>query len=256
MEAALAEAAALQAEFEDDKSPLSLHAGLAQESPHRETSEDCRSCLECSRDNGCVRCPERLFLFLQREGMSHHGTSHLGVECDIECRSLDCEHCFSRDFCTKCKPGFQLYKGKCLTRCPGGTFAHQTDCVEDCLLAPLGEWSDWSVCLRDGVPCGFRWGKQTRTRGGGPSGRAPEEKAASFCPSHSETQRCRMKKRCPTEKLTIGTILQKRSVSTEELVMWSHGLWVETGNSGQVMCLRAEQLEHHSSTAELPKDNQ
>lgn len=41
---------------------------------NKETSEDCRSCLECSRDNGCVRCPERLFLFLQREGMSHHGT--------------------------------------------------------------------------------------------------------------------------------------------------------------------------------------
>lgn len=41
---------------------------------HRDTSEDCRSCLECSSDNGCVRCPERLFLFLQREGMSHHGT--------------------------------------------------------------------------------------------------------------------------------------------------------------------------------------
>ncbi|KAG7236850.1 hypothetical protein INR49_000154 [Caranx melampygus] len=41
---------------------------------NKETLEDCRSCLECSRDNGCVRCPERLFLFLQREGMSHHGT--------------------------------------------------------------------------------------------------------------------------------------------------------------------------------------
>lgn len=38
------------------------------------TSDDCQSCLECSRDNGCVRCPERLFLFLQREGISHHGT--------------------------------------------------------------------------------------------------------------------------------------------------------------------------------------
>uniref|UniRef100_A0A8C9XL96 R-spondin 4 n=1 Tax=Sander lucioperca TaxID=283035 RepID=A0A8C9XL96_SANLU len=176
-----------------------------------ETSEDCRSCLECSRDNGCVRCPERLFLLLHREGMSHHGTclhacpaGHYGqrgkdINRCMKCRSLDCEHCFSRDFCTKCKPGFQLYKGKCLTRCPGGTFAHQTDCVEDCLLAPLGEWSDWSICLRDGVPCGFRWGKQTRTRGRVQSGRVLEEKAASFCPSHSETQRCRMKKKCPTE---------------------------------------------------------
>lgn len=47
---------------------------LLSPAAQRETSEDCRSCLECSRDNGCVRCPERLFLFLQREGISHHGT--------------------------------------------------------------------------------------------------------------------------------------------------------------------------------------
>uniref|UniRef100_A0A8C9XJA6 R-spondin 4 n=1 Tax=Sander lucioperca TaxID=283035 RepID=A0A8C9XJA6_SANLU len=150
------------------------------EHSHRETSEDCRSCLECSRDNGCVRCPERLFLLLHREGMSHHGTclhacpaGHYGqrgkdINRCMKCRSLDCEHCFSRDFCTKCKPGFQLYKGKCLTRCPGGTFAHQTDCVE-CIF--ISQWSDWSICLRDGVPCGFRWGKQTRTRGRVQSGR-------------------------------------------------------------------------------------
>ncbi|XP_038552845.1 R-spondin-4 isoform X3 [Micropterus salmoides] len=181
----------------------------------RETPEDpCRSCLECSSDNGCVRCPERLFLFLERAGMSHHGTclhacptGHYGqrgkdINRCMKCRSLDCEHCFSRDFCTKCKSGFQLYKGKCLTRCPEGTIAHQTDCLEDCTQASLGEWSDWSVCLRDGVTCGFRWGKQTRTRGGGHSGRTPEEKEASICPLHSETQRCRMKKKCPTERGT------------------------------------------------------
>ncbi|KAL7408189.1 hypothetical protein ABVT39_019556 [Epinephelus coioides] len=192
---------------------IKMGSGVMQkQSAHRETSEDCRSCLECSRDNGCVRCPERLFLFLQREGMSHHGTclhacpaGHYGqrgkdINRCMKCRSLDCEHCFSRDFCTKCKPGFQLYKGKCLTRCPAGTFAHQTDCLENCLLAPLGEWSEWSVCLRNGATCGYRWGRQTRTRGGGQSERTPEEKAASLCPSHSETQRCRMKKKCPEER--------------------------------------------------------
>ncbi|XP_071393886.1 R-spondin-4 [Centroberyx affinis] len=190
---------------------IRMGSGAAHKrSAHRETSEDCRSCLECSRDNGCVRCPERLFLFLQRDGMSHHGTclhacpaGHYGqrgkdINRCMKCRSSDCEHCFSRDFCTKCKPGFQLHKGKCLSRCPEGTFAHQTDCLEDCLLAPLGEWSDWSACLRNGVSCGFRWGKQTRTRVGGLSGGTPEEKAASLCPSQSETQRCRMKKKCPT----------------------------------------------------------
>ncbi|XP_035517092.1 R-spondin-4 [Morone saxatilis] len=193
---------------------IRMGSGVVQkQSAQRETSEDCRSCLECSRDNGCVRCPERLFLFLQREGISHHGTcvhacpnGHYGqrgkdINRCMKCRSLDCEHCFSRDFCTKCKPEFQLHKGKCLTHCPEGTFAHQTDCLENCLQAPLGEWSDWSACLRDGVNCGFRWGKQTRTRGAGQSGRTPEENATSLCPSYSsETQRCRMKKKCPTER--------------------------------------------------------
>ncbi|KAM7005509.1 R-spondin-4 [Tautogolabrus adspersus] len=193
---------------------IRMGSGVVQkQSAHRETSDDCRSCLECSRENGCVRCPERLFLFLQREGMSHHGTclhacpaGHYGqrgkdVNRCMKCRSADCEHCFSRDFCTKCKPGFQLYKGKCLSRCPPGTFAYHTDCFDNCLLAPMGEWSDWSTCLRGGVTCGFRWGKQTRTRGGGSSDTVTsEEKPPSLCPSHSETQRCRMKKKCLTER--------------------------------------------------------
>uniref|UniRef100_A0A3B4ZR95 R-spondin Fu-CRD domain-containing protein n=1 Tax=Stegastes partitus TaxID=144197 RepID=A0A3B4ZR95_9TELE len=188
-----------------------------------DTSEDCRSCLECSRDNGCVRCPERLFLFLQRDGMSHHGTclhacpaGHYGqrgkdINRCMKCRSLDCEQCFSRDFCTKCKPGFQLHKGKCLSRCPEGTFAHQSDCLE--MLA--SHWSEWSVCLRDGATCGFRWGKQTRTRGGGQ--RTPEEKTASLCPSHSETQRCRMKKKCPTgENAVRKNRFQKKNCSIKK----------------------------------------
>ncbi|XP_053724725.1 R-spondin-4-like [Synchiropus splendidus] len=183
--------------------------GVYKQNAHRDVSEDCRSCLECSHDNGCVRCPDRLFLFLQRDGMSHHGiclhacpTGHYGqrgkdINRCMKCRSMFCEQCFSRDFCTKCKPGFQLYKGKCLLHCPGGTFTHQSDCFENCLLAPLGEWSEWSTCQRDSLTCGFRWGKQTRTRGPGHSVRRLE---GSYCPSQSETQRCRMKKKCPSER--------------------------------------------------------
>ncbi|XP_070707787.1 R-spondin-4 [Pempheris klunzingeri] len=190
---------------------IRMGSGVVQkQSAHRQTAEDCRGCLECSHDNGCVRCPERLFLFLQREGMSHHGTclhacpaGHYGqrgkdVNRCTKCRSADCEHCFSRDFCTKCKSGLQLFKGKCLRRCPPLTFAHQTDCLEDCVTAPVGDWSEWSICLHDNATCGFKWGRQTRTRGGGRSGRRHEENAASLCPSHSETQRCRMKRKCPT----------------------------------------------------------
>ncbi|XP_029008070.1 R-spondin-4-like isoform X2 [Betta splendens] len=187
---------------------IRMSSGLVQkQSAHREAADDCRACLECSRDNGCVRCPEKLFLFLQRDGMSHHGScvhacpaGHYGQRgtdanrC-MKCRSPDCEHCFSRDFCTKCKAGLQLYKGRCLSTCPEGTHAHQTDCRDDCAGAAMSEWSQWSTCLHDGAPCGFRWGKQTRSRN-----RTTEEKAAGPCWTHSETQRCRMKKKCPTER--------------------------------------------------------
>ncbi|XP_037831089.1 R-spondin-4 isoform X2 [Kryptolebias marmoratus] len=169
---------------------IRMGSGIAQkQSAQRETSDDCQSCLECSRDNGCVRCPERLFLFLQRKGMSHHGTclhscpaGHFGqrgrdVNRCMKCRSSDCENCFSRDFCTKCKPGFKLYK-------------------EDDPPVLLGEWSEWSVCARDGATCGFRWGKQTRVR----SGVQSDDKGSSLHPFPSETQRCRMKKKCPAER--------------------------------------------------------
>uniref|UniRef100_A0A8C6UMQ2 R-spondin 4 n=1 Tax=Neogobius melanostomus TaxID=47308 RepID=A0A8C6UMQ2_9GOBI len=203
-------------------------------------------CLECSRDNGCVRCPERLFLFLQRDGMSHHGTCLLTCPPGhYEQKGKDMNRCMStcsillRDFCTKCKAGFQLYKGKCLSRCPQGTFPHHTDCLGECiasllgfirlfplknrtkllvasirtlasqqegsqlnqisgsyhcLLAPTGEWSEWGVCQRDGATCGYRWGKQTRTRG------TSDNQTTTYCPLQAEMQRCRMKKRCTPPK--------------------------------------------------------
>ncbi|XP_061687499.1 R-spondin-4 [Syngnathoides biaculeatus] len=162
----------------------------------------CQNCEECSRDNGCVRCAERLFLFLRRDGMSQHGTcvhacpkGFFGQRArDInrcfKCRSANCEHCFSRDFCTQCRSGFPLYNGRCLTSCPAGTRAHDAQCLDECVLTPASEWSAWSVCLRDGAPCGFRWGRQTRTRG------SPER---TGCPSHGETRRCRMKRGCPKD---------------------------------------------------------
>ncbi|XP_026204375.1 R-spondin-4 isoform X2 [Anabas testudineus] len=196
---------------------IRMGSGVAQkQTAHKETTQECPNCDECSTDNGCVRCAEKLFLLLERKGMSHHGTcvqtcpaGHyglrgLGVSHCMKCRSLECEHCFSRDFCTKCKTGFLLYKGKCLTSCPEGTFSHDSDCL-DCQHVPPGEWSEWSTCHRDGSTCGFRWGKHTRTRGG-----LTGDKAATHCPSHSETQRCRMKKKCPTDARIKKKDLEER----------------------------------------------
>ncbi|XP_030634962.1 R-spondin-4 [Chanos chanos] len=173
----------------------------------REDWKDCRNCLECSRDNGCVRCPERLFLFLRREGMTQHGSclhscpaGHYGqrskeVNRCMKCKAPECERCFNKDFCTKCKKGFLLFKGKCLSVCPEGTFPHLADCVENCELSPAGHWGEWGPCQHNGMLCGVRWGQQIRTRV--VSWRMPEE--SSPCPPVSESRKCRMKKRCPKE---------------------------------------------------------
>ncbi|XP_062401131.1 R-spondin-4 isoform X1 [Sardina pilchardus] len=179
----------------------------------KDNPQDCKNCLECSRENGCLRCPEKLFLFLERQGMSHHGSclhscpaGHFGMRgkdmnrC-MKCKAQECERCFSKDFCTKCKAGFQLFKGKCFSSCPEGTFPHLTDCIEGCLLSPFGYWGEWSPCQHNGLSCGVRWGHQTRTRV--LSWKVPEE-LSSLCPPSKESRRCRMRKRCPKDKRESG----------------------------------------------------
>ena len=45
------------------------------------------------------------------------------------CRIENCESCFSKDFCTKCKSDFYLHKGRCFDKCPEG-FAPLEDTME------------------------------------------------------------------------------------------------------------------------------
>lgn len=40
--------------------------------------------------------------------------------CPPECKIENCESCFSRNFCTKCKEGLYLHKGRCYVTCPEG----------------------------------------------------------------------------------------------------------------------------------------
>ncbi|KAG9335105.1 hypothetical protein JZ751_005668, partial [Albula glossodonta] len=114
--------------------------------------------------------------------------------CLPECKAANCDRCFNKDFCTKCKGGFQLFKGKCMSSCPEGTVPHQTDCIEGCHPTP---WGEWSSCEWNGQPCGFRWGRQSRSRSapGGPDG------VSSPCPTQHENRRCKMRKRCPEGEL-------------------------------------------------------
>lgn len=52
-----------------------------------------------------------------------------------ECRS-ECDSCFNRNFCTRCRAGFYLHLGKCLDSCPVGMVRSdaQRECVpSECL---------------------------------------------------------------------------------------------------------------------------
>ncbi|XP_064161691.1 R-spondin-4 [Anguilla rostrata] len=194
---------------------MMLSPTAEKRSAARDVPEDCRSCLVCSRENGCESCPEKLFLFLSREDMRHHGSclhscpaGHYGMRGQdmnlcLKCKAANCERCFNKDFCTKCKGGFQLFKGKCLTTCPEGTIPHLTDCIEGCQVR---EWGEWSTCERNGVHCGFRWGRQTRSR----ESHGGQEGAPLPCPTQHESRKCRMRKRCPEDKRKKGRRGERR----------------------------------------------
>ncbi|XP_077582648.1 R-spondin-4 isoform X2 [Stigmatopora nigra] len=187
-----------------------------------ETTGTCLNCAKCSAANGCTRCADRLFLLLRRDGVTQRGTCL--VACPVGyfglrgrhvnrctgCRVGNCERCFNRDFCTRCRAGFGLYAGRCVSACPAGSVARHRQCIDQCFLTAPSPWSRWSVCLRDGAPCGFRWGRQSRTRGGP----APDATAAEttgpgrvVCPARDETRECRLRRRrrrCPGDGRRSG----------------------------------------------------
>lgn len=55
--------------------------------------------------------------------------------CFAECKIDNCEACFNRNFCTKCKEGLYSHSGRCYVSCPPGqrTVNETMECV--------GEWS-------------------------------------------------------------------------------------------------------------------
>lgn len=53
-----------------------------------------------------------------------------------ECRS-ECDSCFNKNFCTRCRAGFYLHLGKCQENCPEGLVRSDThrECVpSECLV--------------------------------------------------------------------------------------------------------------------------
>ncbi|XP_023659746.1 R-spondin-2-like [Paramormyrops kingsleyae] len=162
----------------------------------------CRGCAFCSNDNGCLTCQPRLFLFLRREGMRQYGEClHAcppgfyglrGPDFSIcsRCRLENCEFCFSKDFCTKCRAGQYLHRGRCFEECPAGLapLEDSMECGDGCEVGP---WSDWGTCTRRNRTCGFKWGLETRTR---PIVKKPPRDSIP-CPTIAESRRCRMPKR-------------------------------------------------------------
>ncbi|XP_062365100.1 R-spondin-1 isoform X3 [Cinclus cinclus] len=107
--------------------------GKRQRRISTELSQGCaRGCDLCSEFNGCLRCSPKLFILLERNDirqigiclpscpLGYFGLRNTDMNKCIKCKIENCESCFSRNFCTKCKEGLYLHKGRCYVTCPEG----------------------------------------------------------------------------------------------------------------------------------------
>ncbi|XP_056374604.1 R-spondin-2 isoform X1 [Hyla sarda] len=203
----------------------------------------CKGCLACSKDNGCIRCQPKLFFFLRREGMRQYGEclhscppGYYGLRAPdmnrcSRCRIENCDSCFSRDFCTKCKPGFYSHKGRCFEECPEG-FAPldgTMECVDGCEVGP---WTEWGTCSRNNRTCGFKWGLETRTR---QIVKKPAKDTIP-CPTIAESRRCKMAVRhCPGGKRTTKKDKRnkKKKKKLLERAQEQHSVFLATDRTSQ-----------------------
>uniref|UniRef100_A0A8C2XIW2 R-spondin 1 n=1 Tax=Cyclopterus lumpus TaxID=8103 RepID=A0A8C2XIW2_CYCLU len=138
-----------------------------------------KGCDRCSEYNGCIKCRPKLFIFLERNDIRQIGVclascpmGYFGMrnpEGNNRCTRefYNCEACFNRNFCTKCKEGLYSHSGRCYVSCPPGqrTANESMECVgqrpEEC---ELGEWSQWGSCMKKNKTCGFKKGSHSRAR--------------------------------------------------------------------------------------------
>uniref|UniRef100_A0A8C0EHJ6 R-spondin 1 n=1 Tax=Bubo bubo TaxID=30461 RepID=A0A8C0EHJ6_BUBBB len=115
-----------------------------------------------------------------------------------KCKIENCESCFSRNFCTKCKEGLYLHKGRCYVTCPEGySAANGTMECSSPAQCEMSEWGPWGPCSKKRKLCGFKKGNEDRTRRilQAPSG------DVSLCPATTEVRRCTVQKsQCPEGK--------------------------------------------------------
>ncbi|KAL2084744.1 hypothetical protein ACEWY4_020262 [Coilia grayii] len=167
-------------------------------------------CENCSEYNGCLKCRPRLFFLLERNDIRQTGVclascpmGYFGIRTPemnkcAQCKIENCEECFSRTFCTKCKEGMYSHRGRCFSSCPEGhsTVNSTMECVVQC---ELGEWSAWGPCMKKNKTCGFKKGSQTRVREPlqppSPDTASRPPPSSATCSSEVETQRCTVPKR-------------------------------------------------------------
>ncbi|KTG44768.1 hypothetical protein cypCar_00013704, partial [Cyprinus carpio] len=99
-------------------------------------------CEHCSEYNGCLKCRPRLFILLERNDIrqigiclaacpvGYYGIRNRDMNKCTQCKIENCEACFSRNFCTKCKEGLYSHRGRCFSSCPEGFTINGTmECV-------------------------------------------------------------------------------------------------------------------------------
>ncbi|MBN3297719.1 RSPO1 protein, partial [Amia calva] len=124
--------------------------------------------------------------------MGYFGVRNPDMNKCTKCKIDNCEACFSRNFCTKCKEGLYLHRGRCYSSCPEGfSTANGTAECTSTVQCELGEWGPWGPCTKKGKLCGFRKGTQNRTR----ESLQPPSLDPSLCPPETENKKCTVQKK-------------------------------------------------------------
>ncbi|KAI4904036.1 hypothetical protein NFI96_033860 [Prochilodus magdalenae] len=113
---------------------------------HKRGSPNCTGgCLTCSVYNGCLTCQPKLFMHLERDNMRQIGVclascpkGFFGTRSpeknDCSKCGSECDTCFDKNFCTRCRAGSYLHKGKCQDSCPDDLVPSDAkrECVPPC----------------------------------------------------------------------------------------------------------------------------
>ncbi|XP_037129458.1 R-spondin-3 isoform X2 [Syngnathus acus] len=118
-------------------------------------------CLTCSDYNGCLSCKPRFFMHLERIGMKQigvcmtscppgfYGTRSRERNTCTKC-SPECESCFNKKFCMRCRTGFYLHRGDCRESCPDDML--RSDTKRECV--PIAECpAECQFCANGGDAC-------------------------------------------------------------------------------------------------------